>query len=111
MHRSFALGGNNKIVIDRDQLALTAAYAFMDFKSQGQTIECVIVDLVKPPLGSLTGFSAYVVLLRSRGRATICLLQDFDEKLFTVHPSEELHKEDVRLAALEKTTWKRYQCT
>ena len=47
-HRSLSLGGNNKIVIDQDQLALTAAYAFMDFKSQGQTIECVIVDLAKP---------------------------------------------------------------
>jgi hypothetical protein len=94
------------ITIDREQLALTAAYAFTDYKSQGQTMECVIIDLAKPPSGTLTSFNAYVALSRSRGR--IRLLRDFNEKLFTTHPSEELRKEDVRLAALENTTTKRY---
>ena len=95
--------------MDRQQFALTAAYAFTDFKSQGQTIESVIVDLAKPPTGGLTGFNAYVALSRSRGRRTIRLLRDFSKKLFPTHPSEELRKEDIRLAVLEADTLKRYR--
>jgi len=38
--------------------ALTAGYTFMDYKSQGQTIEYVIVDLGKPAHGDLSGFNA-----------------------------------------------------
>jgi ATP-dependent exoDNAse (exonuclease V) alpha subunit len=36
------------IRITRHLPAITASYAFTDYKSQGQTIECVIVDLGKP---------------------------------------------------------------
>ncbi|KAH9030045.1 hypothetical protein EDB85DRAFT_1891777 [Lactarius pseudohatsudake] len=50
------------IAINRRQLAFTPAYAFTDVKSQGQTLECVIVDIGKPRSGSLTGFNAYVVV-------------------------------------------------
>ncbi|KAH9008705.1 hypothetical protein EDB84DRAFT_1281004, partial [Lactarius hengduanensis] len=46
----------------------TTAYTFTDYKSQGQTLECVIVDIAKPPSGSLTAFNAYIALSRSRGR-------------------------------------------
>jgi ATP-dependent exoDNAse (exonuclease V) alpha subunit len=95
--KSFQLGGKTGIHIDRDQIALTPAYAFTDFKSQGQTIENVIVDLAKPPSGNLTGFNAYISLSRSRRRNNIRLLQDFDERLFTVHPNEHLRREDARL--------------
>ncbi|KAH9160426.1 hypothetical protein EDB89DRAFT_1862896, partial [Lactarius sanguifluus] len=45
---------------------LTSIYTFTDIKSQGRTLECVIVDIWKPPSGSLTGFNAYVALSRSR---------------------------------------------
>ena len=76
----FKIGGRSGIIINREQYALTPAYAFTDFKSQGQTIESVIVDLAKPPSGKLTAFNAYVALSRSRGRHTIRLLRDFDEK-------------------------------
>jgi ATP-dependent exoDNAse (exonuclease V) alpha subunit len=89
-------------------MSLMAAYAFTDYKSQGQTMECIIVDLAKPPSGALTGFNAYVALSCSRGRDTIRLLHDFDEKLFTVHCSEELRKEDIRLALLQKMTMEHY---
>jgi PIF1-like helicase len=108
-HTSFRLGGKKSSLVDRNQIALVAAYAFTDFKSQGQTMECVVIDLAKPPSGALTGFNAYVALSRSRGRDTIRLLRDFEEKLFTVHPNEELRKEDVRLASLQKKTLERYR--
>lgn len=58
--------------ITRQQLALTGAYAFTDYKGQGQTMEYVIVDL-RMPLGGqgITPFSAYVALSRSRGNSEI----------------------------------------
>lgn len=106
--KSFKLGGRSGIRVQREQLALTPAYAFTDFKAQGQTIESVVVDLGKPPSGNLTGFNAYISLSRSRGRNTIRLLRDFDERLFTVHPNEHLRKEDARLERLEDETKIRY---
>ena len=95
--KKFKLGGRSGVCIEREQFALTPAYAFTDFKSQGQTIESVIVDLAKPPSGTLTGFHTYVSLSRSHGRGTIRLLRDFDERLFTKHPNEYLRREDARL--------------
>jgi ATP-dependent exoDNAse (exonuclease V) alpha subunit len=71
-----------KFKITRQQYAMTSAYAFTDYKSQGQTIEYVIIDIGKPPTGSLSPFSIYVALSRSRGRDTIRLLRDFDPNLF-----------------------------
>ena len=107
--KTFTLKEGKKKTVTRHQFALTPAYAFTDFKSQGQTIEHVIVDLAKPPSGSLTAFNAYVALSRSRGRSTIRLLRPFNEKLFTMHPSEELRKEDEQLALLGQKTVQRFQ--
>ena len=104
LRKKFKLGGKSGITIEREQFALTPAYAFTDYKSQGQTIEHVVVDIAKPPSGSLTPFDAYVALSRSQGRDTIRLLREFDDKLFTTHPNELLRSEDVRLAMLEKCT-------
>jgi hypothetical protein len=99
--------------IRRTQYALTAAYAFTDHKAQGQTIEKVIIDISKPPTGKdLTPFNAYVALSRGRGRDSIRLLRDFDEELFTKHPSEELREEMARLETLDgqtATTWAQVQ--
>jgi len=88
--------------IARKQYPLVPGYAFTDYKSQGQTIECVIIDIGKPLFGHLSPFGVYVALSRSRGRETIRLLRDFDDKLFQNHPSEELRIEMERLEALDK---------
>lgn len=96
------------VTVKRTQYSLTPAYAFTDYKAQGQTMESVIVDLGKPPTGALTGFSVYVALSRTRGRANIRLLRPVDHALFTVHPSEDLRQEDLRLHGLEKSTSVRY---
>ena len=90
--------------IVRRQYAMTAGYAFTDYKSQGQTIEYVIIDIGKPPTGSLSPFSVYVALSRSRGRDTIRLLRDFDVNLFQNHPSEALRTEMMRLEGLNVAT-------
>ncbi|KAJ7446255.1 ATP-dependent DNA helicase PIF1 [Mycena galericulata] len=107
--RGFSIQTSNlkKHRIQRRQLAMTPAYAFTDYKSQGQTLEYVLIDLEKPPQLSLTPFSAYVALSRSRGRNSIRLLRGFEIELFTTHPSEELAVEDARLDALTEETKKR----
>jgi hypothetical protein len=102
--RLFSLKGVTKTVIDREQYTLTPAYAFTDYKAQGQTMESVIIDLAKPLSGKLTAFNAYITLSHSRGRPTIRLLHDFEDKLFTTHPSDELWKEDERLDHLAQVT-------
>ena len=61
----------NKVQLERRQLGIVPAYAFTDYKSQGQTMEFVIVDISKPPTGVLSPFSVYIALSRSRGRKTI----------------------------------------
>jgi hypothetical protein len=106
--KSFRLGGKSGCTIARKQFALTPAYAFTDFKSQGQTIENVIIDLAKTPSGGLSGFNAYVALSRGRGRESIRLLRDFDSTLFTKHPNELLRIEDERLANLASQTIEEY---
>jgi hypothetical protein len=60
------------------------------------------VDIATPPTGGLTPFNAYVQLFRSSGSNTIRLLCEFNDKLFTQHPSEFLRIEDVRLEKLDE---------
>ncbi|KAJ7596130.1 hypothetical protein C8J56DRAFT_775633 [Mycena floridula] len=77
---------------------MTASYAFTHEKSQGQTLDTVLVDLAPHPGGELTLFHVYVALSHSKGRSSIHILRDFSSNLFMQHPSEHLRKEDARLA-------------
>ncbi|KAI0720528.1 hypothetical protein C8T65DRAFT_562128, partial [Cerioporus squamosus] len=53
---------------------MTAAYAFTDYRAQGQTIPYVIIDIATPPPpGNLSLFSLYVALSRN--------LMQFDDRL------------------------------
>src|SRR5882762_3998679 len=79
-----------KTTIYRWQYSLCAAYTFTDHKAQGQTIECVIVDIGPTQRFPVDSFATYVALSRSRGRKTIHLLRNFDKWIFTWHPSTEL---------------------
>ena len=103
----------NTKTVTRSQLPLTPAYAFTDYWSQGQkTLPCVIVDIATPPTGGLTPFNACVQLSRSSGASTICLLRDFQDKLFIQHPSECLRIEYTWLEKLDEYTtiwWKECQ--
>ncbi|KAI6045270.1 hypothetical protein EDC04DRAFT_2559784 [Pisolithus marmoratus] len=90
--------------VQRTQYPITAAYAFTDYRSQGQTISHVIMDIAKPPTGGLNLFNLYVALSRSSGRATIRLLRDFDEKIFLCAHSADLLAEDDCLADLDRRT-------
>lgn len=105
---TITLDSGEKRTIHRRQLAMTPVYAFTDYKSQGQTIEQVIVDLGESTRNSLDPFHAYVSLSRSRGRETIRLLRDFDTRLLTTHPCVHLIDEDKRLATLDAATMLRH---
>ena len=101
---TFRVGTSPGVSIRRRQFAITPAYAYTDFKSQGQTIENVIVDIAPTPSFKLSPFNAYVALSRSSGQSSIRLLRDFDDNLFTNHPSEALRQEDIRLKLLAEKT-------
>ena len=93
--------------VKRHQFPMTAAYAFTDYRSQGQTIPYVLVDIATPLTGGLNLFNLYVALSRSSGQSTIRLLRDFDEKLFQMSHKPELITEDDRLEELDAETRKR----
>jgi hypothetical protein len=65
--------------VRRCQFPITAAY---DYRSQGQTLPYVIIDIASPPSGTLTLFNLYVALSQSSGRQSIRLWRDFDDELF-----------------------------
>ncbi|KAF8527303.1 hypothetical protein JB92DRAFT_2698590 [Gautieria morchelliformis] len=83
-----------KATVHRRQLPLTAAYAFTDYKAQGQTLRPVIVDIGNPPSGGLNVFNAYVAISRGRSREMVRLLRDFNSCIFTNHPSLDLAESD-----------------
>ncbi|KAJ3521770.1 hypothetical protein NMY22_g12176 [Coprinellus aureogranulatus] len=101
-----SLKNTPKIRVKRTQYAITGAYAFTDYKSQGQTIEKVIIDLTVPNAkdSAISPFNAYVALSRGRGRDSIRLLRPIDRRLLTTHPSEELRVDIERLQHLDGRT-------
>ena len=94
--------------VKQRQFPMTAAYAFTDYRSQGQMIPYVLVDIATPPTGGLNLFNLYVAVSRSSGQSTIRLLCNFDEKLFQMSHKPELIAEDDRLEELDAET--RKQC-
>ena len=106
---SVVTASSKKITVTCQQLPITPAYAFTDYRSQVQTIDHCIMDLATPLSGQLTPFNTYVALSQSRGRNGIHLLRDFGERLFTYHPSEHLRREDTRLNQLDDETKKRWE--
>jgi hypothetical protein len=97
------------MIVSRTQLPITPAYAFTDYRGQGQTIVPVIVDIGRPPTGGITPFNAYVALSRAKGRQSIRLLRDFEDHMLQEHPSEYLRIEDERLKRLDKETNEKYE--
>ena len=83
---------------------MTAAYAFTDYRSQGQTIPYVLVNIASPPTGGLSLFNLYIALSQSSGRSTIRLLWDFDDEIFKATHDPELLAEDDRLEHLNELT-------
>ena len=103
--KTFVINQNGmKVSVTRSQLPLTLAYAFTDYRSQGQMLQPVLVDIVPPPYGCLTPFNIYVALSRGTGRDNIRLIRDFDHTFLQQHPSEYLRLEDESLQRLNELT-------
>ena len=102
--RKFRINSDPPAIVTRRQLPITPAYAFTDFKAQGQTLQNVIIDIGKTANFKLTPFNAYVGLSRGTERRRIRLLRDFEDYLFTTPPSEDLKREEERLRRLAKRT-------
>ena len=97
--------GKSKLqTVKRTQFPITPAYACTDYRSQGQTIPAAIVDVGTPPTGGLNLFNLYVALSRSRGRDTIRLLRNFEDRFFTANHSLDLLQEDDRQRGLDGST-------
>lgn len=96
--------------VRRRQFPITPAYAFTDYRAQGQTIPRVLVDIATPPRGTMSLPNLYVALSRSAGRDTIRILRDFDDRWFLQGHDPELLREDERLEELDVVTkewWRR----
>ncbi|KZT28110.1 hypothetical protein NEOLEDRAFT_1030682, partial [Neolentinus lepideus HHB14362 ss-1] len=101
-----------KHTIHRCQFCITPAYAFTDYRAQGQTISFSIADIAKPPTGKLSLCNSYVSLSRSHGQDCIRLLREFDEEIFKQRHDPYLIAEDDRLDDLDLKTkiwWQRMQ--
>jgi len=105
---NFYIGGKKGVKVTHCQLPLMQGYAFTDHKSQGQTLENVLVDIRKLLHFPVNPFMAYVALSRSCGRHKICLVQDFDVKLSTTHPLADLKEGDQRLMIAAEETKQKY---
>ena len=90
--------------VTRTQFPITRADSFTDYRTQGQTIPYVVIDIAPPPTSGLSLFNLYVSLSRSSGRETIRLLRDFDDAMFLQVHEPELIDEDERLEEMDTTT-------
>ena len=97
-------GETNQRLGSRRQYPFTAGYAVTDYKAQGQNMECVFVDIARPPRGTISLFNLYVALSRSSGRSTIRLLRDFDARVLCQKHDAFLLAEDDRINQLDRTT-------
>lgn len=94
--------------VQRTQYPITGAYAFTDYRSQGQTISHSLVDIGPPPRGTLSLFNLYVALSRSPGRDHIRLLRDFKEETLLKKHDASLLEEDRRLECMNQHTKDNY---
>jgi hypothetical protein len=110
------LNTNNQTIkrtVQRRQFPMTLGYALTDYRSQGQTVAYVIIDIAKPPSGKLDLFNLYVALSRSHGRHSVWLLRDFDDEIFLTSHDHHLLQEDDRLERLDAATkvwWEKINC-
>ena len=86
------------------QYPFTAGYALTDYRAQGQNLRHILLDIARPPQGSLSLFNLYVALSRSSGRSTIRLLRDFDVDVLRQTHNTFLLAEDDHINRLDRAT-------
>jgi len=84
----------------RMQLPLTPAYAFTDFKCQGQTLSKAIIDLA----GNNSNNSTYVMLSRVKKLEDLLILRPFKDSILDYHHTPALRTEIDRLQKCAEKT-------
>ena len=113
MRMDVQMGNGKSKAVRHTQFPVTGAYAFTDYRSQGQTISRAIIDIAPPPTGSLNLFNLYVALSRCPDRQHIRLLRGFKEETLLKKHEESLVREDERLERMEEATtcwWNEVKC-
>lgn len=102
---TFEHGASRKrCVIKRRQVPIEPGFAVTAHKSQGQTMDRVVVDLA----GCSGTEQPYVMVSRSSSLSGLVVLRDFDPGQITKRRSEDLRKEFARLEELKLRTIVRY---
>ncbi|CAF4766607.1 unnamed protein product [Rotaria sp. Silwood2] len=96
-----------KISIKRKALSLITAYSITTHKSQGQTLNKIIIDLVTPP-GPVEVASVYVPLSRVKRLDDLMIVRSFEFSSLQVKPSAAQAEERNRLGMIAKNTQKRF---
>ncbi|CAF2819338.1 unnamed protein product [Rotaria sp. Silwood2] len=96
-----------KIPIKRKTLPLIPAYNITTHKSQGQTLNKIVVDLVTPP-GSVEVASVYVPLSRVKRLDDLLIVRSFEFSSLQVKLSAAQAEELNRLNTIAKNTRKRF---
>jgi hypothetical protein len=86
--------------ISRLQVPLVPAYCYTDYKSQGRSLQCAVVDLASAR--SLQG--VYVMLSRVKSLGGLAILRSFEPKKIDDRLAEEMRNEFQRLSRLAELT-------
>ncbi|CAF4200146.1 unnamed protein product [Rotaria sordida] len=97
-----------KLTVKRKALPLIPAYSMTTYKSQGQTLGKIIVDLVMPP-GPIELASVYVPLSRVKRLDDLLIIRPFEFGTLQVKPSTAQIEELKRLDKIAQSTRKRFQ--
>ena len=99
--------GTREVVksVSRLQLPLLPGYSYTDYKSQGRTLNCAIVDLQSAK--TLQG--AYVMLSRVRSLKGLLVLRPFGASKICARLSAELRNELGRIENLARNTTARFE--
>ncbi|KAJ7018537.1 hypothetical protein C8F04DRAFT_977181 [Mycena alexandri] len=87
----------------RKQIPILPAYAYTDFKSQGRTLDFVIVDLA-----TARGQGVYVMLSRVKSLKGLAILRWFPPTKVFQRVSQEMRTELERISLLDAATTLQY---
>ena len=96
------------ISIKRVQFPLVPCWATTDYKSQGATLDRVIVDLVGVPSRQPSQEGVYVSLSRVRTFEGLAIRAPFDHKYVCMERRRATASEELRLVRLQSETRKRF---